>query len=164
MKAGKITETLIFGAGCFWGAEELIRKIPGVIDTEVGYSGGNFKNPGYKDVCTGETGHAEAVKVLFDPDQISRLELLKLFFKLHNPTTHHRQGNDVGSQYRSVIFYKTPEEKDIALSAIKEAQERWKEPIVTSLEPEGSFYAAETEHQDYLQKNPHGYTCHYWRD
>lgn len=159
-----ITETLIFGAGCFWGAEELIRKVPGVLETEVGYCGGSFKNPGYKDVCSGETGHAEAVKVTFDPKGISRSELLDLFFKLHNPTTLNRQGNDVGSQYRSVIFYKTPEERELAQAAIKKAQVSWKDPIVTSLEEEGPFYSAEEEHQDYLQKNPHGYTCHYWRD
>lgn len=158
------TETLIFGAGCFWGAEELIRKVPGVIDTEVGYTGGHLKNPGYRDVSAGDTGHAEAVKVTFQPQTLSRAKLLELFFKLHDPTTKNRQGGDVGTQYRSVIFYKTPEEKEVAETAIKKAQAHWQNPIVTQLEPEGPFYPAEEEHQDYLQKNPYGYTCHYWRD
>ncbi len=157
-------ETLILGAGCFWGVEELLRKVPGVIDTEVGFTGGTLKNPGYRDVCTGETGHVEAVKVTFETDTLSRLKLLELFFKLHNPTTKNRQGNDIGSQYRSVIFYKSPEERDLALKAIESAQNSWPDPIVTTLEPEGEFYPAEEEHQDYLQKNPYGYTCHYWRD
>lgn len=158
------TETLIFGAGCFWGAQELIRKVPGVIETEVGYTGGHLKSPGYKDVSTGETGHVEAVRVTYDPKVISRQKLLELFFKLHDPTTKDRQGNDVGSQYRSVIFYKSPEEKEIAQEAITKAQAHWENPIVTRLEEEGPFYSAEEEHQDYLQKNPYGYTCHYWRD
>jgi peptide-methionine (S)-S-oxide reductase len=158
------SEILVFGAGCFWGAEDLIREIEGVIDTEVGYCGGTFKNPGYHDVCTGETGHAEAVKVTFDAQKVSREQLLELFFKLHNPTTKNRQGGDVGSQYRSVIFYASPQEKALAEEAIKKAQSRWKDPIVTSLEPLKEFYPAEQDHQDYLRKNPGGYTCHYWRE
>lgn len=158
------SQTLIFGAGCFWGVEELIREVHGVIETEVGYSGGTLENPTYRDICTGNTGHAEAIKVTFDPSKTNLKKLIALFFRLHDPTTLNRQGNDAGSQYRSVLFYKNTEEKEAMETAIKEAQEGWDKPIVTTLEPEGVFYSAESEHQDYLQKNPHGYTCHYWRE
>lgn len=158
------TQTIIFGAGCFWGVQELIRDSHGVIATEVGYCGGELKNPTYKDICTGTSGHAEVVKVTFDPSKTSLKKIVSLFFRLHDPTTYHRQGNDAGSQYRSCIFYSSPEEKEILKASIKEAQAGWDQPIVTSLEPEGPFYSAESEHQDYLQKNPHGYTCHYWRE
>lgn len=155
---------LVFGAGCFWGAEELIRQVPGVVDTEVGYAGGELPDPTYQEVCTGRTGHAEVVQVTYDPSVTSFAALLSLFFRLHNPTTRNQQGNDVGTQYRSVIFYKTDEELEQSQKAIVEAQKAWDQPIVTSLERWGPFYPAETEHQDYLQKNPHGYTCHYWRN
>ena len=159
-----MSEILVFGAGCFWGAEELIRKVPGVLKTEVGYCGGTLKNPGYRDVTTGETGHAESVQVEYDPEKISFKELLGLFFKLHDPTTINRQGNDIGTQYRSVIFYQNEQEVNQATEAIAEAQARWPRPIQTTLEPLKTFYAAEKEHQDYLQKNPGGYSCHYWRE
>jgi len=157
-------ETLVFGAGCFWGAQDLIRKVKGVLKTEVGYSGGDLKNPGYREVSTGQTGHAEAVLVEFDSEQLSRAELLDLFFKLHNPTTKDRQGGDMGSQYRSILFVNSEEEREMAHQAILRAQKHWPEPIVTEIEDLKPFYSAEEEHQDYLQKNPHGYTCHYWRE
>lgn len=151
--------------GCFWGVEELIRKVSGIIDTEVGYTGGHLKNPTYNDIKTGTTGHAEAVKITFDPHKISLQKVLQLFFQLHDPTTLNRQGNDIGSQYRSTIFYKSEDERKIAESLIQEENltGRWPRPVVTTLEPLKEFYSAEDFHQDYLQKNPGGYNCHYWR-
>lgn len=159
-------EIAILAGGCFWGMEDLIRKLPGVVDTEVGYSGGETPNPVYRDVKTGRTGHAEAIQIWFDPNLISFDQLLEVFFKIHDPTTVNRQGNDLGSQYRSAIFFRSDTQKVIAESAIVKAQAsgRWARPIVTEVVPFRNFTPAEPEHQDYLEKHPDGYTCHYYRD
>jgi methionine-S-sulfoxide reductase len=156
----------VVAGGCFWGVEELIRKVPGVVETEVGYTGGTSDNPVYEKVKTGTTGHAEAVRITYDPSKISYEGVLDLFFKLHDPTTFNRQGNDIGTQYRSAIFVQNPEEKAIAEKVIarENASGRWKRPLVTLIENLKTFYPAEAYHQDYLQKNPGGYNCHYWRD
>ncbi len=158
-------ETAILAGGCFWGVEEIIRKIPGVKDTVVGYTGGILPNPTYQDVTTGRTGHAEAIKVVFDPSVLSYENLLKYFFRLHDPTTLNRQENDVGTQYRSAIFYKTPEQKSVA-EKVKDAVNKsgkWPRAVVTEITQAGEFYPAEDYHQDYLQKNPNGYMCHHLR-
>jgi methionine-S-sulfoxide reductase len=160
-----MSESLVVAAGCFWGVEELIRKVPGVLDTEVGYTGGHLPDPTYNAVKTGTTGHAEAIRIDYDPSVTSIEKLLELFFQLHDPTTANRQGGDVGSQYRSAIFYGNEEEKKIANNVIRKvnASGAWPRPVVTTLEPLTRFYSAEDFHQDYLLKNPGGYTCHYWR-
>ncbi len=159
------TETIVLAGGCFWGVEELLRKVPGVVNTEVGYTGGHTLDPIYEDVKTGETGHAESVKIEFDSEKLPLPELLRLFFEMHDPTTLNRQGNDVGTQYRSAIFYNSPEQKKAAEEAIARAAQSglWSRPITTTVEPLRRFYSAEEYHQDYLQKNPGGYNCHYWR-
>jgi methionine-S-sulfoxide reductase len=156
-------KTIYLAGGCFWGVQELLRKVPGVIGTEVGYAGGLTQNPSYHDVKTGTTGHAESVAVTIDLDKLSAAELFDLFFKLHDPTTKNQQGHDVGSQYRSAIFFQNEEEKQAAEESIRKNSEFWKQPITTSLEKFENFYSAEDFHQDYLQHNPGGYTCHYWR-
>lgn len=160
------TEIAIVAGGCFWGVEELLRQVPGVIETEVGYTGGTIANPSYNDVKTGRSGHAEAVRIEFDPTRITYTEILRLFFKLHDPTTLNRQGNDLGSQYRSAIFPQSDEQRTIAKAVIEEVNKsgRWTKSVVTRIEPAQTFYPAESEHQDYLQRHPDGYTCHYWRD
>ncbi len=143
-----------FAAGCFWGVEEVFRQLKGVTSTAVGYTGGHFENPTYKDVCTGKTEHAEALEVEFDPAQVSYEELLAVFFENHDPTTLNRQGPDVGTQYRSAIFYHTPEQM-MAAKAVKEKLEqsrRFKRPIVTEITPASTFYRAEEYHQQYFQK------------
>jgi peptide methionine sulfoxide reductase msrA/msrB len=159
-------EVATFAAGCFWGVEEIVRKLPGVIDTEVGYAGGTTQDPTYEGVMLGTTGHAEAVRVVFDPAQISYEELLDYFFRLHDPTTLNRQGNDVGTQYRSAVFFETKEQEETARKVKERVSEsgKWKGEIVTEIVPAGAFYPAEAYHQDYLQKHPHGYTCHFLRD
>ena len=159
-------QTATLAGGCFWGVQDLLRKIPGVIETEVGYTGGSTSSPTYEDVKKGSTGHAEAVRVLFDPKVVSYERLLDFFFTLHDPTTPNRQGNDVGSQYRSAIFFSGPKQQDEARKKIVEwnASGKWKKPIVTELVPAGTFTSAEGYHQDYLVKNPGGYTCHYFRE
>ncbi|MFO1520064.1 MAG: peptide-methionine (S)-S-oxide reductase MsrA [bacterium] len=160
------TEIATFAGGCFWGVEQLVRELPGVLDTTVGYTGGSLSGPTYRDVKKGNTGHAEAIQVAFDPAVISYETLLQAFFRLHDPTTPNRQGNDVGSQYRSVVFYHDENQKETALR-VKEAVDRsgkWRRPVVTEIVPAAPFYPAEEYHQDYLVKNPGGYTCHYWRD
>ena len=159
-------EVATFAAGCFWGVQEILRALPGVLETTVGYTGGTLENPGYRDVMRGNTGHAESVEVVFDPSRISYEELLGYFFRLHDPTTKNRQGNDIGSQYRSAIFYHDDEQRETAerVRAQVEASGKWKAPIVTEIVPAGPFYRAEEYHQDYLQKHPNGYTCHYLRD
>lgn len=156
----------ILAGGCFWGVEELIRNLKGVLQTEVGYTGGVTPRPTYNDVKTGTTGHAEAIRIVFDPAQISYEDILKYFFRLHDPTTLNRQGNDRGTQYRSAIFYKSPEQKEVAERVIVEVDrsKKWKNPVVTTVIPASEFYPAEDYHQDYLQKNPGGYTCHFLRD
>lgn len=160
-------EVALLAGGCFWGMEEILRQIPGVIDVEAGYTGGSTANPTYRDVRTGFSGHAESVRVVFDRSKISYADLLeKHFFRMHDPTTKNRQGNDIGSQYRSAIFAATPEQREVA-EVVKErvaASGFWKKPIVTEIVDAGPFTLAETEHQDYLQKHPGGYTCHFMRE
>jgi peptide methionine sulfoxide reductase msrA/msrB len=160
-------ETAILAGGCFWGMEELLREIPGVIETSVGYSGGKTKDPTYEDVSGGASGHAESVRVVFDPTKIAYADLLEnWFFRMHDPTTSNRQGNDVGTQYRSAIFVTSPEQKRIAeeVKARVDKSGKWKSPIVTEIVAAGPFTPAEEYHQKYLVKNPGGYTCHYMRD
>jgi peptide methionine sulfoxide reductase msrA/msrB len=160
-------ETAVLAGGCFWGMEDILRKVPGVIETEVGYAGGTTQSPRYEDVKTGRTGHAEAIRIVFDPKKVTYAELLeKWFFKMHDPTTADRQGNDVGTQYRSAIFVASEEQRATA-EAVKQrvnATGKWKRPIVTQIVKAGPFTPAEDYHQDYLDKNPGGYTCHYLRD
>jgi methionine-S-sulfoxide reductase len=158
-----MTETATLAGGCFWGVEELIRKLPGVVDTEVGYTGGTFENPTYEDMKTGRTGHAESIQIQFDPEKISYEEILEFFFRLHDPTTKDRQGNDRGSQYRSAIFYHDEKQRMTAEAAKQKAQAKWPAPIVTQIVPATTFWRAEGYHQDYLQRIPHGYTCHWLR-
>jgi peptide methionine sulfoxide reductase msrA/msrB len=160
-------ETAILAGGCFWGMEDLLRKIPGVIETEAVYTGGTTPNPTYEDLHDGTTGHAEAVRIVFDPKQISYADLLeKWFFKMHDPTTKNRQGNDVGTQYRSAIFVTSPEQRKVAeeVKARVDKSGKWKNPIVTEITDAGPATRAEEYHQDYLQKHPDGYTCHYMRE
>ena len=143
-----------FGAGCFWGVEAAYRQIKGVISTAVGYSGGTYDKPSYKDVCTGRTGHAEVVEVTYDPSRVSYEDLLKVFWDNHNPTTLNRQGWDIGTQYRSAIFFHTPEQKAAAIAS-KQAlgtSGKYRKPIVTEVEPASEFYMAEDYHQQYLEK------------
>jgi peptide methionine sulfoxide reductase msrA/msrB len=152
--------------GCFWGMEELLRKLPGVLDIEVGYTGGSTDHPDYEQVHTGRTGHAEAVQITFDPAVLSYERILRFFFRMHDPTTPNRQGNDIGSQYRSAIFFHDEEQRRIAerVKAEVDASGKWPKKLVTQIMPAGKFYLAEDYHQDYLQKHPNGYTCHYLRD
>lgn len=149
---------IVLAGGCFWGLEELIRKQPGVINTTVGYCGGSVPNPTY----TNHEGHAEAVEIEYDESKTSFKNLLDFFFRVHNPTTKNQQGNDRGTSYRSAIFYASENEKQEALNFIDIVNKsgRWKDPVVTTLEPLTQFWPAEDYHQDYLQKNPGGYTCH----
>jgi peptide methionine sulfoxide reductase msrA/msrB len=160
-------ETAILAGGCFWGMQEILRKIPGVLETDVGYTGGTTTNPTYEDVHTGRTGHAEAVRIVFDPSKLSYAELLEhWFFRMHDPTTTNRQGNDVGTQYRSAIFVTSPAQRKTALDvkARVAASGKWHAPITTEITDAGPFTLAEDYHQDYLEKHPNGYTCHYLRD
>jgi len=158
-------ETATLAGGCFWGVEELIRKMPGVIDTTVGYTGGTLKAARYEDVKTGRTGHAESLEIKFDPDRISYEEILRYFFRLHDPTTPNRQGNDIGTQYRSAIFVHDDKQREVAERVKQEvdASGKWTRPITTEIVPATEFWPAEDYHQDYLQKYPNGYTCHYVR-
>eukprot|EP00914_Ancora_sagittata_P030860 GHVO01062225.1.p1 GENE.GHVO01062225.1~~GHVO01062225.1.p1 ORF type:complete len:165 (-),score=16.02 GHVO01062225.1:181-675(-) len=160
------TETATLAAGCFWGVEELLRKFPGVLSTQVGYTGGLLESPRYEEVKKGTTGHAEAVEVVFDPSKTSYAQILDYFFRLHDPTTLNQQGNDHGTQYRSTIFVHSEAQKNEAKAAIERATKsgRWKKPIITEVVTASKFYRAEEYHQDYLQKNPGGYTCHYLRN
>jgi len=144
----------VFGAGCFWGIQDAFDQIDGVVSTHVGYSGGHFDNPTYEDVCTGQTGHAEVVKVEFDESVVTFTDLLNVFWSIHDPTTLNRQGPDIGSQYRSAIFYDTQEQKDLATKSMKdlESAKRFNNPIVTQIVPAKTFYPAEEYHQKYFQK------------
>lgn len=162
----KTTESATLAGGCFWGMEEILRAVPGVVDTEVGYTGGHVENATYERVRRGDSGHAEAIRIDFDPNRISYEEILGYFFRMHDPTTRNRQGNDVGTQYRSAIFYHDERQREIAerVKAAVGASRKWGSPIVTEIVPAGPFYAAEEYHQDYLQKHPNGYTCHFLRD
>lgn len=148
------TKTAMFGAGCFWGVEAAFRKVPGVVDTAVGYSGGTTANPTYKDVCTDTTGHAEVVRIEYDPSKVSYARLLAVFWESHDPTQVNRQGPDVGTQYRSVIFYFSPEQKAAAEADVKRLKEsgRYRRPIATQILPAGPFWRAEEYHQRYLEK------------
>ncbi len=160
-------ETAILAGGCFWGMEDLLRRIPGVLDTEVGYTGGTTPNPNYEQVKTGKTGHTEAVKVVFDPGKLAYADLLEhWFFRMHDPTSMDRQGNDRGTQYRSAIFFTSEEQRRTAESvkARIDAGGKWRAPVVTEIAAASTFTAAEGYHQDYLEQNPGGYTCHFLRD
>jgi len=154
-------EKAILAGGCFWGVEELIRDLPGVVDTVVGYTGGEVPNATYRN----HGDHAEAIAVTFDADILSYRSLLEFFFQIHDPTTRNRQGNDRGPSYRSAIFYLDEQQKEVANAVIKDitASKKWPGPIVTEVVPAGDFWDAEAEHQDYLQKHRGGYTCHYVR-
>lgn len=149
-----MTEKTTFGAGCFWGVEAAFRKIKGVVSTAVGYSGGRLKNPTYDDVCTDQTGHAEVVQVEYDPSRVAYDQLLDLFWQLHDPTTPNRQGPDIGTQYRSAIFYHTPEQKSAAEASKERLRKsgRHQRPIVTEITPAAEFYRAEEYHQQYFDK------------
>lgn len=159
-------ETALLAGGCFWGMEDIIRDIPGVLDTEVGYTGGTLERPTYEDVRTGRTGHAEAVRVTFDPRRLSYAELLRWFFRMHDPTTANRQGNDVGTQYRSAIFVSGEAQRRVAAEVKAEVERsgRWRGALATEIVAANNFWPAESYHQDYLERHPGGYTCHYLRD
>jgi methionine-S-sulfoxide reductase len=159
-------EVAVLAGGCFWGMEDLLRRLPGVLDTEVGYAGGATAQPTYPQVRTGTTGHAEALKVVFDPQRLSLEALLDHFFRIHDPTTANRQGNDVGSQYRSAIFAQSEEQRSRAQAVVEQVQAsgRWERPLTTQVVLDPNFWPAEDYHQDYLVNNPGGYSCHYYRD
>jgi peptide-methionine (S)-S-oxide reductase len=155
------TEKSILAGGCFWGVEELIRQQPGVISTVVGYTGGDVANATYRNHGT----HAEGIEITFDPERLTYRGLLEYFFQIHDPTTRNRQGNDIGMSYRSAIFYTNEQQRDTATALIAEleASGKWPGKFVTEVVPAGNFWNAEEEHQDYLQKHPNGYTCHFER-
>ncbi|NUU38104.1 peptide-methionine (S)-S-oxide reductase MsrA [Pseudomonas sp. C2B4] len=155
------TETAILAGGCFWGMQDLLRRYPGVLATRVGYSGGDVANATYRNHDT----HAEAIEIVFDPDQISYRQILEFFFQIHDPTTKNRQGNDLGTSYRSAIYFLSDEQKLIAEDTVAdvEASGLWPGKVVTEIEPAGPFWEAEPEHQDYLEHYPNGYTCHFIR-
>ena len=154
-------EKAILAGGCFWGMQELIRKLPGVSDTRVGYTGGEVPNATYRN----HGNHAEGIEILFDPEQTTYRDLLAFFFQIHDPSTEDRQGNDRGSAYRSEIFYTTEEQKEVALQTIKDvdASGLWPGKVVTKITKASDFWEAEPDHQDYLQRRPNGYTCHFAR-
>lgn len=159
-------ETATLAGGCFWGVEELIRQLPGVIETTVGYTGGELDDPTYNHVKKGNTGHAEAVRIVFDPSVIGYDEILQFFFRMHDPTQLNRQMNDVGTQYRSAIFFHSEEQRATAerVKGEVDASGRWPRPLATQIVPASAWYDAEDYHQDYLRKNPWGYNCHFVRD
>ena len=159
-------ETATLAGGCFWGMEEILRKIPGILSTKVGYTGGKTPHPSYELVCTGTTGHAESVEIVFDPDKITYEQVLGYFFRMHDPTTLNRQHNDIGTQYRSAIFYHSEEQLQTAqkVKASLDKSGKFKKPITTEITKATEFWPAEDYHQDYLQKHPDGYTCHVLRD
>lgn len=156
-----MTQKAILAGGCFWGMEDLIRKLPGVTDTRVGYTGGDVPNATYRN----HSGHAEAIEIEYDPERTSYRDLLEFFFQIHDPSTKDRQGNDVGSSYRSAIFYENDEQRRIAEDTIADvdASGLWPGKVVTEVTAAGPFWEAEPEHQDYLERIPWGYTCHYVR-
>ena len=156
-----VTERAILAGGCFWGMQDLLRRFPGVISTRVGYSGGDVPNATYRNHGT----HAEAIEIIFEPEKTSFRDLLEFFFQIHDPTTKNRQGNDLGLSYRSAIFYTSDEQRQIAEDTIADvdASGLWPGKVVTELAPAGDFWEAEPEHQDYLERYPEGYTCHYVR-
>jgi len=154
-------EVATFGGGCFWCTEAIFERVRGVINVESGYSGGHTVNPDYRMVSSGSTGHAEVVQVTFDPEVVSFLELLEIFFKTHDPTTLNRQGADVGTQYRSIVLYHTEQQRELTLRTIKllDSEGIWKDPIVTAVEPFERFYPAEAYHQEYYENNPNQGYC-----
>jgi methionine-S-sulfoxide reductase len=158
-------EVATLAAGCFWGTEEFFRKVPGVLETRVGYTGGHLANPTYEDTSAGTSGHAESLELKFDPTRVSYAELLTLFFKMHDPTTANRQGNDVGSQYRSAIFFHDEKQKQVAVELMRKIEKSgaWRAKLTTEVAPAGVFYPAEEYHQHYLIKHPGGYDNHYLR-
>ena len=155
------TETIVLGSGCFWCTEAVFDRVRGVLDVESGYSNGQTPNPSYEQVCTGRTGHAEVVKVVFDPEEISLHEILEIFFVMHDPTTLNRQGNDVGTQYRSGIYYTNEGQKQVAEEVIREIADSktYRSPVVTELQPLANYSAAEAYHQDYFLNNPNQGYC-----
>jgi peptide-methionine (S)-S-oxide reductase len=160
-RADHQAETAVLAGGCFWGMQDLLRKKDGVWSTRVGYTGGENQHPTYRN----HPGHAEAVEIVYDPTQITYRELLEFFFQVHDPTTLNKQGNDVGTSYRSAIFYQNEHQRDIANATIKDVETSglWPGKVVTEVTPATTFWEAEPEHQDYLIKHPNGYTCHYVR-
>ena len=158
-QATQNTEIATLGGGCFWCVEAVYQDLNGVLKVESGYSGGRGANPTYKEVCSGMSGHAEVIQVTFDPKIVSFEDILRIFFTVHDPTTLNRQGNDAGTQYRSVIYYDSPAQKAAAEAIIKEAQEAWDNPIVTEVSPLGAFYKAEEYHQNYYRNNPNQGYC-----
>ncbi len=156
---GMKNETIILGGGCFWCVEAVYRRLEGVVDVESGYAGGTVANPTYQQVCTGSTGHAEVVKITFDTDVISLSEIIDFFWKAHDPTTLNRQGADVGTQYRSVIYYTDEKQREVAEASRKRAQADFSAPIVTEIERAGEFYPAEGYHQDYYEENSRAGYC-----
>lgn len=152
------TETAIFAAGCFWGVEAAFHQVPGVLDAVSGYTGGTAENPSYRDVCSGRTGHAEAVKVTYDPQKVTYEHLLGVFWRIHDPTTLNRQGPDVGSQYRSAIFVSGDEQREQAKQSLNREQQNYSAPIVTQIQDAAPFYRAEEYHQRYFERN--GVACH----
>jgi methionine-S-sulfoxide reductase len=158
-------EVATLAAGCFWGTEEFFRKVPGVLETRVGYTGGHLQNPTYQDTSAGTSGHAESLELKFDPTRVSYAELLTLFFKMHDPTTANRQGNDAGTQYRSAIFFHSETQRQVALELMRKIEKSgaWHAKLTTELAPAGVFYPAEEYHQHYLTKHPGGYDNHYLR-
>lgn len=156
-----MTEIATLGGGCFWCIEAVLQDLKGVVKVESGYSGGTVVNPSYREVCTGATGHAEVVQVTFEPSVISYHDLLEIFFAFHDPTTLNRQGNDVGTQYRSVIFYHSPEQQATAEAVKAEIQKEWDAPVVTEISPARPFYKAETYHQNYYKDNTYQPYCAY---
>ncbi|HKW42858.1 MAG TPA: peptide-methionine (S)-S-oxide reductase MsrA [Thermoplasmata archaeon] len=163
MESGSAREVITFGGGCFWCLQPLFDELRGVEKVEVGYSGGRLPNPSYEAVCTDTTGHAEAVQVTFDPKTIALADIFRIFFTVHDPTTMNRQGADEGTQYRSVIFYHTPEQEKTARQVIAEFEKEgiWERPIVTEVVPLSAFYRAEEYHQDYFRKNPNAGYCRF---
>jgi peptide-methionine (S)-S-oxide reductase len=156
-----VTERAILAGGCFWGMQDLIRRLPGVVSTRVGYSGGDVPNATYRNHGT----HAEAIEIIFEPEKTSFRDLLEFFFQIHDPSTKNRQGNDIGVSYRSAIFYTSEEQRQVAVDTIADvdASDLWPGKVVTELAPAGDFWEAEPEHQDYLERLPNGYTCHFVR-
>lgn len=156
-----MTERATLAGGCFWGMEDLIRKLPGVLQTRVGYTGGDVPNATYHN----HGSHAEGIELVFDPEQISFRTILEFFFQIHDPSTTNRQGNDMGASYRSAIYYASDDQKAVAKATIADvnASGLWPGPVVTEVEPVGDFWEAEPEHQDYLERYPNGYTCHFVR-
>jgi peptide-methionine (S)-S-oxide reductase len=156
-----LNERAVLAGGCFWGMQDLLRRYPGVISTRVGYTGGDVANATYRN----HKGHAEAIEIIFDPQKLSYRQILEFFFQIHDPTTLNRQGNDIGTSYRSAIFYTTDEQKRIAEETIADVNVSglWPGKVVTEVVPAGPFWEAEPEHQDYLERIPNGYTCHFIR-